>query len=771
MFITKKCVEKKLTLWQVLALVFVLSLCSCVGRGSGEAGNQVGVDNVAEGAPAGMPAYARETTQIQLTEGFNQFIMDFSEYGILYFQPTGDSYQNYDFYFWSFAEKANSDCIFQKEGGYLRDLSAVKRQDGMHYCLLWVDEDAGFISDYDSQGRLSVELTLADEGFEKPGKFPIFQALSQGGYLIGLEDKVYHVSEDGRIEQTIATQNGIVRRLIELEDGRCFVVCQGALKNGGGMSIAELTAKKDAVETVRSLPVSDERVFPFEENGLVYCDGEYAYLFGMDETKDEKLVNLKRKNIIASQIQCLCGNREEIFLISVDQAEGPDGILGIRLTRQEGYESEEESGQENAGSILKNTEKKRQKYAPDGRRIIHVAVPKEAGNAWVLEFRGQKYSQKKDQAVVEVEEFEGTMEDYLGRGERPDVIVLPDQTAIAPLVELGALADMNPLYEKQEKYSLEDVLPKAREALSVSDGLYAMGKQFQLLLCSYNGALADRQGNCTTLEYLQWYDDYLSQNDVQGMPDLNELFFALLPDFYDEGEGKANFESEEFKEFMREFKKLRKKHEGEWVQLYAKTSLDNNIVNRLSNGPHWVYEMLTEYQLIDPSIKLSGIPTTAGTSVVYMKIDRPMAILNASECKEEAFDFILYYCRSKMRECSDSGGSVYEMPPSDGQTLGTFWLSEQYLTEDIWETEKPCWYQHLVEPTPGSRFEGVVQEFTEEHKEMLRGLLDTAVGVTKAQNDIYGMFLEEMDGYLHGNKDLDSCCEILQNRVSLYLAE
>ena len=54
---------------------------------------------------------------------------------------------------------------------------------------------------------------------------------------------------------------------------------------------------------------------------------------------------------------------------------------------------------------------------------------------------------------------------------------------------------------------------------------------------------------------------------------------------------------------------------------------------------------------------------------------------------------------------------------------------------------------------------------------MLRGLLDTAVGVTKAQNDIYGMFLEEMDGYLHGNKDLDSCCDILQNRVSLYLAE
>ena len=53
---------------------------------------------------------------------------------------------------------------------------------------------------------------------------------------------------------------------------------------------------------------------------------------------------------------------------------------------------------------------------------------------------------------------------------------------------------------------------------------------------------------------------------------------------------------------------------------------------------------------MDPDIKLSGIPTPEGNPAVYMKIDRPMAILNTSECKEEAFDFILYVCRSKMRE-------------------------------------------------------------------------------------------------------------------------
>lgn len=757
-----------------LWLIIVLLLPGgCMGKGNGSEGDGMGADNTASNMPTGLPAYERETTQIQLTEGFNQFIMDYSEYGILYYKPTGDSYQNYDFYFYSFADKANSDCIFQKEGGYLRDLSAVKRADGMHYCVLWVDDSAAYISDYDSQGKLFSELMLADSGFEKPGKFPIIQALAQGGFLIGLEDKVYLVSEDGRMEHTIVVEDENVRKLVELEDGRCFVVYQGAWKNGSAMGIAELTARKDALGEKRSLPVSDERVFAFEGNGLVYCDGDYAYLFDMDEEKDEKLVNLKKKSIISSQIQCLSGNSEEMFLVLVDQSEGPDGILGIHLTRKEGYESED-GVEEGTGSILKNSEKKRQKYAADGRRIIHVAVSKEEGLAKILEFRGQKYSQKKDQAVVEVEEFEGSVEDYLGRGERPDVIVLPDQTVISSLVELGALADMTPLFEKQDQYPIDNILPKAREALSVGDGLYAMARQFELLFRITDGSEEDARGNCTVLDYLRWYDAYLDQNGLQGMTDQDLLFFALMPRFYNEEEGRADFESEQFKELMEEYKRIRKKYAGEWVPLAGMYNLENTITNRYVNGPRWDYSFRMETSMLNPDIKLAGIPTPEGDSITYMKIDRPMAILNASECKEEALDFILYYCQLKVREIVERDGSIYEAKVTNElYTSASFWVREDYLREDIWETDVMCWDMWLVEPAVGMQFygNGISANLSDDRKEMLRGLMDSAVGITKAQKDVYGMYLEEMDGYLNGNKDLDACCDILQNRVRLYLME
>ena len=130
-------------------------------------------------------------------------------------------------------------------------------------------------------------------------------------------------------------------------------------------------------------------------------------------------------------------------------------------------------------------------------------------------------------------------------------------------------------------------------------------------------------------------------------------------------------------------------------------------------------------------------------------------------------------CRMTVRpKCLSMQGRVpsIEVPDkSSATTMGRFWIFEEHLREDIWETEKYCWTIMLEKPIDG--YTALCYPITDECKEMLRGQMDSAVCVTKAQNDIYGMFLEEMDAYWNGNKDLDSCCDILQNRVRLYLAE
>ena len=109
----------------------------------------------------------------------------------------------------------------------------------------------------------------------------------------------------------------------------------------------------------------------------------------------------------------------------------------------------------------KGDSSKRELYTDGGRKIVRIAVSNdESWEPWYageLEYRARKYSQSCDTAVYEVERFDGPLENYLGRGERPDIIVLKDQCAIAHLVELNALADFYPLYEKREKDSPDDI--------------------------------------------------------------------------------------------------------------------------------------------------------------------------------------------------------------------------------------------------------------------------------------------------------------------------
>lgn len=245
------------------------------------------------------------------------------------------------------------------------------------------------------------------------------------------------------------------------------------------------------------------------------------------------------------------------------------------------------------------------------------------------------------------------------------------------------------------------------------------------------------------------------------MGDLDQIFFAALTSFYDEKEKKASFQSEEFKELMQEYKNLKTMHAGELAPFRNADSQKMAKITEclITKGPAWIGALITEKQLADPSIKLSGIPALDGTRADYMTLSQPLAILNESDCKEEALDFVLYACKNPTNVYS-AGGKVGETAASDQQTQAAFWVFEDFLKEDIWETDKACWV--VLDELIG---------LAEEHKTMLRNLMDQAVGVTKAQNDVYAMFLEEMDGYLNGNKELDSCIDILQNRVSLYLVE
>ena len=740
----------------IVALSLLLSGCTITGKNNSFSTKREQDDKES------VVLYVRERIDINMEEDYNPYIMNYSENGIFYYAKEEDQYL---FYFQPYDATKNADCIIKLTGGYVKDLYALKKKDGMHFCILWM-EDTAHIYEFDAKGNVCRNLNLGKE-LDFQGKFPLLLALSEGGYLVGVDDEIFWITDDGDLSQTISFKENIIRKLLEVRDGSVYVVYEKTDVSQACMQVAELDLKNGQTQNVRTLTGIDERVFAWEEDRLISIEDDYVCLLGQNEDSDKRIINLEVQSLLASQIMGIFGNQEEVIIVSAESMEGMHEVKVFRLKPKKDELGKEEAWNGGSKDITGKQEQK-EEFSPDGRRIVRVALSSAEENAWEIEHLAKKYNQDSDVAYIETYFYDGSLEDHLGRGNRPDIVMLHDQAAIAPLVERGVLADLIPLYENQDQYSLDDVLPSAREALSVGEGMYAVSRRFELLLRTSDGTEMNGSGECTVSEYLKWYDAYLEKNEIAGMGDLSNLFFGVVSDFYDQEAGKAYFQSDSFKELMKEYKALKMKYQfgTGLVSQMTDTGVERTM-QKISAGPMWIYRLCTCTQLALSETQLEGLPTTSGKSVVYMRLQQPLAVLSTSNVKQEAMNYILFACKNRTRMHGVNGGRVDETPPNS-QTNADFWVFEEDLKEDIWETDKS--YLTLWGPA-GPPYDIVDYYLTEERKDMLRELMKQAVGVTKAQNDIYGMFLEEMDGYLNGNKDLESCCDILQNRVSLYLAE
>lgn len=695
-----------------------------------------------------VPVYARRVSQINLQEEYNPYIMEFSENGIFYCvqkeeqQKEGEEYiDGYQFFYQTYDGSEVKTPLCELKDGYIRDITSIRRESKDDLVVLWMDEDA-HILEYDENGKLYRDVVI-DQLFNSFEDFPILLALHSGEYVIHMGKEIYLLDSDGIIKSSLEV-DGNVDGLLCTDDGNSYVIYEKNENNHLTVWISEMDFTKKRLTKSRCVPGNMANVSVFEGNKFISFSEEYAFLFEMDESKEEPLVDLKKQSILFSQIKRVLGNRDEIRLATLDMTDPDQDIYLISLIK-DGEEPTETTAQE--------------QYTPDGRKIVRIAVPEDY--KWQIEYQAQKYNQKSDICYVEVDRFTGTLQDYLGRGERPDAVMLNDHTEIAPLVERNLLTDFLPLFDAQDKYAVSEIIPKAKELLGHGEGMYAMTGIFEMLLRVSTGEEYDDSGKCSAAEYIKWYDEYLNNNEIAGIGSLENILYADITSYYDEKTGDVFFTSSEFKELMMTYKELLERHKGELDQSLRKDR--GWVVDGIVRGPYGYTGLLNAMVLTDPGVELVGMPLSNGESSVLVTLPYPIGIMSTSEYKAEAFDFIMYYSRTKLIYEGDNAadyerGELYQTP-------ARFSTYTDVLNEEIYETEKPFAAERGVNGAINFFY------FTDAHKEQLTYLMENANSDTKTQRDIFGFFSEEMGGYLQGNKNLDDACEALQNRTSLYLAE
>ena len=727
-------------LWMVMALLFA----GCVKK---PATTTTQANTQLMEIKANAPTYERQTERYLLKEGANPYKVSYCENGFFYYlMETNDSGANaYELYYQAFDEGEPVRYGWVRDE-YIFDFVAKPAEDGVGLCVLCGAEQL-VIREFEGDGKQERKIVISalDADLYSHPKL----LCRDGGYIVGMYDKAYFLDEEGNVTQTVQLLDE-VSSLMATGAGEFYAVTEGIQYiQREGKRVKEnphlemLPKGADQQKTEREIASEVIRVLPFEDS-LVFLYSNCMIYFEPSEPQNQALVDFDRQGIVASQIQAVYGDRNCIRLISMDMSAQNLQVLVINLTPT-GVSGTQESSDK--------TKDGQEKYAADGRRIVRVAIPDSCG--FQVEFHARRYSQESDVSVVQVERFKGTLEDYLGKGNRPDVIMFTDHTELDAYVQKGVLVDMLPMFEAWDSSELEGMIPKARELLGngSEEVMYAMANRFQLLLRTSNGEELDANGKCNAVNYLKWYGDFMTDMEYGGMGTLENVLYAYVPHYYDEDPpAKAYFTSPGFMDLMKTYKTLLEEHGGP-----VSISYGSNSQKEIAKGPRW-QSTYRRYELTEPGISMEGLPWADGSSRVYIRLCDPLAILSTSECPQDAFNFIAYYTSLRLPLMKGEPEGDYG---KGGNTEALFSVWGKYLREEIYESERS--YGYYEDHTEAF--------FTEEQSEHLKQLIRDAVPETTTQRDLYAMLLEEMDAYWKGGKSLESACEALQSRAELYLKE
>ena len=387
------------------ALILMLTGCSAGGEEKPGAGQ----------TEASEQNYERNTAQLLLSEDANTYFVDYTENGFFYFTRSEDGY-----YFYSQTYDGNAAAPFcVVEDGIVRDFSSVTADGKCRLAVLCTGEEARIL-EFDEGGKLFRENVI-DESFNDLEKIVRLYAWRDEGFVIAMAGDVFILGADGQLTETLQL-DGTVRDFCGAREDALFVTVENEETGSNELCLMKLDMRKRRADVVRKLQSGLVKVFAFED-GFLSIFEDRAVFFREGEVDEEVLIDLDQQGILASQIQAVFGSREEIKLVLADQ------------------------GQEAYFMILRPSTEQ-QLYASDGRKIVRVAIPQEY--VYQMEFHAKKYNQTNDKSFVEVERFEGSLEDYLGKGNRPDVIMFHDQTEIAAYVQKDVLVDFCPLFQKQK---------------------------------------------------------------------------------------------------------------------------------------------------------------------------------------------------------------------------------------------------------------------------------------------------------------------------------
>ncbi len=358
-------------------------------------------------------------------------------------------------------------------------------------------------------------------------------------------------------------------------------------------------------------------------------------------------------------------------------------------------------------------------------------------------------------------------------GNIPDIIQIDSNMPYDSYVAKGLLADLYPLFEKDETLKKEDYLQNIFTALETNGKLYSITPSFSVYtLLGKTSRVGDRTS---------WtMADLIAA--MQSLPEGAQLFSEMTRDnflqfaitlssssYIDREKGTCSFNTESFQTLLELAKNFPEKIDYEtmygkdydWTQYELQYRKDKTLL-MIMYISDFAYLHTVEAATFGEPVSLIGFPTDSGAGSAII-MNQQYAIASSSKSKDGAWAFLRYFLTDEYQEKIDNGEFPVKLSALDKYKERAM-KPNTYVDENGNTVEMPnTYYIDNQEVNIGYPTQADVDRIYN-----FIGSLDT---IYRTDSSLMAIISEEAGAFFAGQKTVEEVSNIIQNRVQIYISE
>ena len=597
--------------------------------------------------------------------------------------------------------------------------------------------------------------------------------IDDAGHFIstGYDDSVYLFDETGKFLKTLS-QDGRYGNLVALSASMPGVL---SYAETGGMTFSPIDSKTLDWGEDLSIPIYTWDIYEDPNgNGFYFFDDGTIYRYDLDTQEQSKVLNLLDCDLDASSLENIrVSENGDLRVLLNTQGAGVDNTYSF-YTLQAVDPSTLPEKTVLTLATLSLSQTLRQQIAKFNRENsqYRIQVLDYSQYSEVIASPGS-YTEDSSSAILK-------LNTELLSGNLPDLIdVSGSDLPVAQYAAKGFLEDLVPFLNADSSLSEDMLVKNVIDAVKMDGKLYRMPTSFSVIGAAGRHDVVGSY-DAWTLDAMQDAMKKLSPDATVFNVDYtktNVIYACLassLDQFVNWQSGTCSFDSDEFRAFLSFANSFPGEFDAtnfdfdEYVSDYRRVGQKQQLLANISfSGFEDIYFQL---EAMDNDADFVGYPgATGGFGCGFMPLGTICMTIGCKD-KDGAWGFI----RSLLSEDVQMEQTAFPILKSAFQKQAEQAMEQEYVTDENGEQilgsdGKPI---RIIKYTIGFFSETVdVYAVTPEQYQIVCNLIDSTHSLYSFDQDILDIVAEECAAFFAGAKSIDETVSMIQNRVSLYVAE